>query len=73
MNEHILLTAAQAAEITGEYGEYSAIVPVPYLDGFIVPFSLIDNPEFSAIKTKLQGFVTAENVIIPEPVIMIGI
>jgi hypothetical protein len=66
MNEHIKLTADQKDQIKGIYGDYSAIEPIAYQDGFIVPLSCIDNPDLIDCKELLQSFISDNNIIIPE-------
>lgn len=51
---HIIISAQQAEQIKGKYGNYSAIEPVQLPDGnFIIPERCIDDPDLIEAKQKI--------------------
>lgn len=55
MNNHIIITEAQAESIRGNHGKYSAIEPVPLPDGnYIVPEACIVDPDLVTVKISLE-------------------
>jgi hypothetical protein len=66
MNNHIIITPAQAAAITGKHGIYSRIEPVLLPDGnYIVPEDCINDPDLITVKNTLNTIRGKEQVIKP--------
>lgn len=63
MNEHIIITKAQAENIRGKYGKYSAIEPLPTPDGnYIIPEHCLNDVDLVEIKSAIQSAITDSNI-----------
>lgn len=68
MNNHLIITEAQANTIRGNHGKYSAIEPVALPDGnYIVPEACIADPDLVTVKTALETMDDVKQDIVDLP------
>ena len=59
----MVMSAAQAAQVTQKVSPYAAIKPVPMTDGrFYVGVEVVNDPAFAQWHTQLAAFAAANSV-----------
>lgn len=65
----MLLTIEQADQVRGDYGLFSALNPIQFVEGFCLPLTVLDDVEFSSVHEFLLTLPIQEVTPIepPEP------